>query len=354
MHATVVAVALGVASSPADTVTLSDGSRVIGTVERLGEGKLILKTEFAGTLEIDATIVTSISTDSKVNIGMTTGDRLVGPIRWQPSQKTATINTAMGKVPVQVNDIAAVWPEGAKSPEQLAIEAQVALEKKELEARIGKWSFTLEAGILSKEGNKELVEARGRMELKRKSSIDLLKFYVAGDYGEQNNVRSTAEARGGGYYEYNFTERWFAYTGVEFEYDEFEMLDLRATLTLGGGYYWIREEAQELKTRVGTGYRHESFFSGVTVDDALLDLGLDYRIDIKPWLTFTHATSYQPSVGDFADYRLVFDNALVFPIGDSDMWKFKVGALFEYDNLPAPGVEQLDKTFYGNVVMEIK
>ena len=58
------------ASAPADVVELSDGSRLLGTVERWGDGKLILATQFAGTLEIDASLVVTIQTDQPVNVGI--------------------------------------------------------------------------------------------------------------------------------------------------------------------------------------------------------------------------------------------------------------------------------------------
>ena len=44
--------------------------------------------------------------------------------------------------------------------------------------------------------------------LQKKSSVDLLKFYANGEYSEQNDVRNTAEVKGGGYYEHIIGERW--------------------------------------------------------------------------------------------------------------------------------------------------
>jgi hypothetical protein len=75
-----VLVALAVCAS-ADVVTLTDGSRVLGTVQRLQDGKLIMETQFAGTLEIDASLIETIATDAPVNVGVDTGDRLVGRSR---------------------------------------------------------------------------------------------------------------------------------------------------------------------------------------------------------------------------------------------------------------------------------
>ncbi len=337
-----------------DVVTLSDGSRLLGTVERMEGGKLILATKFAGTLEIDAALVVTVSTDEPVNVGMDTGDRLVGPVVWKPELERAVVETEFGGVPVSVERIAAIWPKDGKSPEVRAMEEQIAEVREEIKAQQARWSATLEAGIVFREGNTDTFTARGRGELVRTSLKDLLKFYVSGEYAEEDDERNAHEIKGGAYYEHLLTQRWFAYGRSDLEYDEFEDLDLRFSTVVGPGYYWIKKPEHELKTRGGVGYLHEAYRDGTTNDAAQLELGLDYRVDITPWLQFTHGTAYYPTFESVRDYRLVSDSALVFPLGESDVWKFKLGAQYEYKALPAEGRERLDQTYYGNVVLELK
>ncbi len=348
----------------ADTVTLSDGSRLLGKIVRMGDGKLILETKFAGTLEIDAGLVASVATDEPVNVGMDTGDRLVGPVKWQPSVKRAVVQTQMGGIPVDVKRIEAIWPQGAKSPETLALEAQVAQAREEAEAARGKWSLSMEAGLLYQEGNNKIFTARGRIEARHKTDHDLLRIYALGHYGEDHRKRNVAEVIGGAYYEYLFTDRLFGYGSVEMEYDEFENLEFRLSTALGAGYYWIKKEHHELKTRGGIGFLHETYlpwededgneFRDDPTNTAQADLGLDYRIDITPWLRFTHSTTYYPTFESVRDYRLVSDTAFIFPIGDSDVWKFKLGALYQYKSIPAHGAERLDQTYYANILLELE
>ena len=54
----------------ADVVVLKEGSRIHGTVERLANGKLLIKTDFAGALEIDAALVETIETDRPLVVGL--------------------------------------------------------------------------------------------------------------------------------------------------------------------------------------------------------------------------------------------------------------------------------------------
>lgn len=343
-----------IVAAQADVVTLTDGSRLLGSVQRLGDGKLLLITKFAGDLEIDAAMIESIATDEPVNVGMASGDRLVGPIQWQPAIERAVVQTEMGGVPVNIDRIEAIWPKDAKSPEVVAMEEQIAKAREEIKAQAGKWSATFEAGLLFKEGNTDLFSVRGRAEARRQSAKDLLKFYVAAVYDEENDERSAHEVKGGAYYEHMFSRHWFAYATMELEYDEFENLDVRLSTAMGPGYYWLKKKDHELKSRAGIGYLHEVYRDGVIKDAAQAEVALDYRIDIAPWMQFTNSTTWYPTFESLRDYRLVSDSALLFPLGTGSMWKLKLGALYEYDSIPNPGFESLDQTYYANIQLDVK
>lgn len=361
---TAATLAILAAPATADVITLSDGSRLLGTVERMDGGKLILATQFAGTLEIDAALVTSISTDEAVNVGVDSGDRLVGSIQWKPGIDRAVIQTEMGGVPVDVKRIEAIWTKDGKSPEALALEEQIAQAQEEAEAARAKWSLTIEAGVIFKEGNTEELTARGRIEARRKSKQDLLRLYLAGDYGENTKVRDTAEVIAGAYYEHLFTKRWFAYGSVEMEYDEFEGIEFRLSTLAGVGYYWIKKPTHELKTRAGIGFLHETYVPEEDDDGnqfrrdprnaAQAEFGYEYSVDLETWLRFVQSTSWYPTLESVRDYRLVSDSGFIFPLGDSVVWKLKLGAAYEYKSLPIGDAHRLDQTYYANILLDLK
>jgi putative salt-induced outer membrane protein YdiY len=330
-----------------DVVTLTDGSRLVGTIQRLGDGKLVLTTKFAGKLEIDADKVVSLATEDKVNVALESGDRLVGPMAAEADDRSV-VQTVIGNLDIKLEDVTAIWPQGAKSPEQISAQ-------KELDEKLGKWSFTAEAGLTAREGNTDRFDAMGRMLLERKSNKDLLQFYLRGQYSEANDERNVAEVIGGILYEHNLTDRLYWYVRNQAEYDEFESIDLRYTLTTGPGYYWIKKENHELKTWAGVGYLHESYRNGdESRDDAQAEVGVAYFVDVTEWMRFTHTTTWFPTFDSLRDYRLVSDTALLMPLGTSDMWKFKIGALYEYDPIPQAGRERLDETYYANILLELK
>jgi len=333
----------------ADVVHLTDGSHIRGAIERLIDQKLAIATEFVGTLEIDVSYVKSIQTDGLVNVKKADGQLLIGKIDWPLKAECGNIRTDSGDETLTINEVVMIWPAGQKSPEELA-------KEKDIKVKQAKWSASIEMGTVVKKGNKEIADARGKVEVRRKSEKNLLRLYASGDYGEENELRSTAEVKGGSYVEHIFNERLFVYASTEAEYDEFENLKLRWTNALGPGYYWIKKDNHELKTRAGIGYQQEEFLDDERTDKTVLDLGLDYRLDITSWLQFTNSTTYYPSLEETRDYRLVSDYALTIPLDISgcDIWKMKFGALYEYNALPSPDFERLDETYYANIVLEIK
>jgi len=342
------------APAAADTVTLADGSRMVGTIQSLTGGKLLLATDYAGTLELDAAQLASIETTQTVNVRLISGDRLVGKIDWSAADACPIVQTEVGPIRISLDKIAAIWLEGGRSPEVAALEEQIAKARAEFEAQQARWAAIFELSLFDTEGNSEVFRVHGKAEAIRKSTKDLLKFFVYAEYSEEDDVRSTNEVRGGAYYEYLFTERLFGYGKFELEYDEFENLDLRVSTTVGVGYYWIKRDTQELKTRAGIGYLHESFMDGTQDDSAQAELGLDYRLDITPWLRFTTENSWYPTFDSLRDYRLVSDNAFLIPLAGSDKWKIKLGALYEYNSFPPAGFERLDQTYSASIVLELK
>ena len=338
------------AASQADVVTTSGGSRIVGKVEKWSSGKVTIVTEFAGTITITAEKVASLQIDTSIAVEFISGDRLVGTVTIGEEAGSAVIQTALGPVAIDIEQITAAWPPDTDSPDVVIAKAAAA---KKREALTPKWTATLEAGAVFTEGNTNTLDGRGRLDVRRKTKDELLSFLVAGEYSERDDARTKNEYRAGMRYEHSIDDRSFWFVRSLLEFDEFENLDLRATTTGGRGYYWYREAKKELKTSLGVGYRHEAFKNGVTTDEAVVDLGLYYRHELAPWSEFKHSSTYSPDMQDFDDYRLEVDTALVLPM-KNEVWKLKLGVRNEYNSRPLPGIDRLDSTYYANVVLELK
>ncbi len=362
----------------AGQVVLDDGSRLVGRVVRIADGKLRIETAFAGELTIDAGHVRAVQTDEPMAVALGSGDRVVGLLTIADDGTQRLTQTAFGDVELPVSQIAMVWPQDQPEPtvQQLAAEHEQEMQAAEAEhqAEVAQiedehaaevqaleeaaaaddeiWTARIELGLLGKTGNTESLTFFGRAEAKRTTEIERLLFYLQGRYSEQNGVRDTNEVMGGSHIEVDLTDRWYIFGRIDLEYDEFENLDLRATATAGPGYFWIREPDEELKTRAGIGYQHESYDDGSSMDQMIAELGVEYRKELAPWLLFVHSTTYYPTFEDIGDYRIVMDNAGEIPLSSDRRWKLKLGVKNEYDAMPVSGVERMDTTYYANFVLD--
>ena len=344
-----VVLTMGAAGARADVVTLKNGSRIVGQVERLEDGKLRITTDFAGELLIDFENVRGISTETPRTVQLDTGERNVGPMQFD--ETTGQAVAAPGDAPdrrIDVDNVQSLWHPEDDSPE-------LAAAKKAAEDARAKWTVQLLAGLNGQSGNSERLSINGRAEANRTTPEDRLKIFAEGRYSKENGVRTANEIIGGSILEVDITDRLFWFAKGTLEHDEFENLKLRANVTGGLGYFLIREDIQDLKVRVGVGYEHESFDDGTTEDSALGELGVDYRRELAPYLLYTFSATYYPKFDDpMSDYRLVVENAGEIPLTDEEDWKLRLGVRNQYDSMPVGDVERLDTYYFANIVWDMK
>ena len=272
----------------ADEVILTDGSRLIGQVQKLHDGKLTLKTELVGDLAVDVARVQGISTETPLTVQMKTGERAIGTLEYTPQSGQRILAEVPGTMALKLHDVAAMWPPDQVSPE--VAELQTRLAKAE-----SPWSLRLEGGVDGQTGNTERVALNGRADVRRTTERERLLLYSQVRFAHENGEDTVREVLGGVNLEADINRKWFGFAKLELEYDKFENLDMRTTASAGVGYFAIREPDQELKFRGGLGYQHESFRDGTSDDQAIAELGMDYRKELAPWLLFKHATTYYPT-----------------------------------------------------------
>ncbi|NLF29602.1 MAG: DUF481 domain-containing protein, partial [Planctomycetes bacterium] len=266
---------------------------------------------------------------------------------YEPDTKVQQVGVdGAATVTASVPMIKALWTPGTDSP-------LVAALRKQIEAEHGDWTAEFETGISGQTGNSEEVNVNARVGLFYKTPRERFKLYARQRYAQDDGERSVNEALGGAGLEVDITGRWFAFGGVELEFDEFEDLDLRTTVTGGLGYFILRREGHQLKTRAGVGYEHESFDDGTSMDDAVAEVGVEYFKQINDRLRFVHGTTWFPTFAAVDDYRLVMENALEIDLNHTRTVKLRAGARNEYDSLPQPGVERLDTFYFLNLGIKL-
>ncbi len=328
----------------ADEVILDNGSRIVGDIQDLIDGKVTLKTDFSEDMTIETGQIKGISTDKPMTVQLNGGDRAVGVLRYSDQEGQRVKSNGVGDVKIDLGGVSGIWAGGKESPEVVAMREALAKNP---------WSIKLHLGIDGQTGNTDRFSINGRMDILRKTEGERLLIFAAGRHTHENNNDTIKEILGGFRLEVDVDDRWFAFGKLGLEFDEFENLDLRTTVSGGFGYFVIKEAKTEFKVRVGVGFKNESFNTGVSDDQAVAELGWDFMREFTRWLLFTHEATIFPSFEDTKDFRLVVENAAEIPINGDQNWKIRIGVRNDYDAMPEPGIERLDTYYFMNVVWRV-
>lgn len=368
----------GARPSAADQVLLSDGSVLMGTVLTLADGNIHLDTAFGGELAVPWEHVTGISTETALVVQLQSGEKVAGVLNATDGQQFVHAAEG-GEVSVILAEVVGIGPEGQEPapPETAPADVEASPAPKDL------WKGRAELGVNGQTGNKDRIDVRGGIDLNRNTDMRRLNLYLKGQYAETNDLRSANEVMGGARLEVDFSKRTYVFAKIDLEYDEFEDLDLRATLTTGMGHFFIEREKLELKGWIGAGYEYEDFdkvegpaipdtanfeaalreairlalvqrFEDIeddeTQSDIVAEAGYAFRWDLKQNFRFKHGLTYYPKVSDsFMEFRIAADTALEFPLGKDPDWTLRTGIRHEYDSSPQEGVDTLDTTYYLNL-----
>ena len=343
----VLAISMLSVTAIADEIILNDGSQIVGQIQTMAAGKVILKTDFVGDLVLKADQIRGMNTDQLMSVELQGGNRAVGHLVYTPENGQQVSAGALGEVEINMDQIATINMADGDSPEVAAIQA-------ELEKSKNPWSSKLFFSIDGQTGNTERVAVGGRAEIHHVKDAQRLLIYAHGRTSRENGTDTVKEVIGGISLEVDIDEQWFGYGRTELEFDKFENLDLRLTVVGGVGHIVFSRPDEEFKVRVGIGFIHEDFDNGNTDDRMVAELGWDYRKEFTPHLLFTHSVTLLPSLEDIDDFRAVMDNAAEVPLSNNENWKLRVGIRNDYDSMPEAGVDRLDTYYYMNIVMESK
>ena len=323
----------------ADKVVCADDSVLNGTVKGVAGGKLKLGTEFAGTLTIAMDKIKSVTTDTEYKVELASGSTLVGSLTQE--QGKTYINTVNGSLDISSDKIKSIYGKDEVSPEVLAIQKN-----------LRKWSYEASFDLNGRTGNSERYSFAGGAKAMLKGPNDSLTFYTRGRRVEDDGNKSADEILGGLDFESKFAKRHSWYVRGEVEQDDIEGLDLRTTVASGYGYYFIQEDNQELRGRVGMLFRHESWKDESLEDNssAGVDLGLYHMYKSEDDWRLTNEITVEPSLEDVNNLRLYHESKIEFPL-KSERMKFALGISNE-DTSPTPDdVKQLDTYYFARLIL---
>lgn len=321
----------------ADDIYLKGGSHIVGTITGIADdGKLLIKTEFAGEIAIPQDAIQGIQTEDEKGIKLESDVVLSGRLVFRDGKQHLVTGDA--EIEVSPNGIAAFGDPAKLSDPSNNVN----------------WSGRAEFGLILEMGNTERLDVDAKVQTTREREMDRLKLSLRAEYTEENDSKTTNEALGEATYEYDIGERLFVFGQTQLEFDEFEDLDLRTVASGGVGLFLIDTERQTLKIRFGLGYQYQRFNDAVVTHDGLVQLSYDYKLDVRGWFQFISEMDFFANATDTRDWRFEAENAIEVPISSAEKWKLRLGLRNEYDNEPQPGVDSLDTTVFSALVYDWK
>lgn len=298
----------------ADKVVLENGDTLSGTVEKVVGGKLTLKTDYAGSIDIQVSKIKKIQTENPVEVHLTSGEVLKGKIETKDDGQVMIGKSAERETTsVELPKIAAVNPPPPKQ-----------------------WSGSLNVGGNIQSGNTDKKAASLAAQLSRKTDRDRFTLRYLFNYGEEDGKMNTRNHYGEGSYNYFFSKQFYAYGAVELLNDKFKDLKLRTIVGPGVGFQVWDDPVKFLNFEAGASYANIDRYEGEDDSRVTARLGAEFRYKIFDFLAFSDKLLVYPS----HDYIFRNEAALTAPIGSR--WALRFANILDYDSNPPEGIKRKD------------
>ena len=307
----------------ADEILLENGDRLTGTVVKVEGGKLTLKTEYAGEIQIPVEKIKKLVTENPAEVHLSSGEVIKGKLK-TVEEGTLAVETSPDRETTTINwkKVAAINPP-PKIPPQ--------------------WKGNVNIGASSQTGNTDRKSASVGAEAARKTDDDRFSLRFLYNYAEDKGDLSARNTYGALKYDYFFTQKFYGYLGVELLNDKFQDLNLRATAGPGVGYQVWDDSVKSLQFEAGVSYVWEDHIDTKDKNWAAARLGADFRYQIFKFLSFTDRLLVYPNLEHGGEYTLRNEAALISPLGSG--WALRLANIWERNSDPAPGIKIDDFTW---------
>lgn len=323
----------------ADRITLKNGDRISGTIVKKDGEKITIRTDSAGTIEIEWAAVAAIEADKKLYVELADGSRVAGTVTTTDSGLRVTGDA--GARIIARDQVAAIRNEEQET------DYQAQLVEQEDDSIFSRWTGSADVGFSLTAGNAKTRSLTFGTKGERVSEDDKISLYAKGIQASNSTTGTsvtTAQAFWfGGRYDRNITDRTFVFGKADFEYDKPQRLNLRAVAGGGFGYRWIESERTKFEVFGGATFNRE-YFEGVdnrSSAEALVGEDLKFRITNSTILE--QKLEVYPSLSRAGTVRARLDASLVTSLNSWLGWHVSVGDRFNSD--PVPGKVQNDLLF---------
>lgn len=306
-----------------DTVTLLNGDRLTGDVMSLERGRLEIKTDDAGTIDIEWDKVASVTAARGFETTTADGGRLLGSLSTDGGARALRVLTDEGAVSLAMADVTRLTPIGASFWRKLdgSIDAG--------------FNYTQSSGIAQATLNTSTIFRKPASSFRLAASATV----TAQDDEQGRDDRAAVELehvryRGRG---------WFMSAAARFDSNQSLGLELRSQLSGVVGQRVVNTNHGQLELGAGLVLNDERAVEAPPTQNVEGVLGLKtsyYRYD-RPRTQLDFNFQYYPSLSNWGRNRLQLDSA-----AKREVWKDFFLALNLYDSFdsapPQPGAARND------------
>jgi len=318
----------------ADQITLRNGDRLTGKIVKSDGGKLVIKTDLVGDVNVDLSAVTNITTDQPLYVTLADGRTVSGVMT--VSETKAELRPANSNVITMERSAITVIRNEAE---------HLAYERSFSPGLLEGWTGGADIGLALTSGNSDVTNFALGLGMTRTTHTDKTSIYAASVYSRDStsgDSKTTANTvRGGFRYDRDINRRWFGYVFTDLEHNGLQDLTLRLVPGGGIGYHAIRNERTQLDLLGGLAWNRE-FFKGDLNDrsSAEAQVGQTLVHQFSSRVALKEQLFIFPNLSNGGEYRVNFDSTLVTDITRRIGWQLTLSD--RYLSNPPLGFEKND------------
>jgi len=328
-----VALALLSAIAGADQVVLKSGDRLTGSIVKLDDNKLTLKTDFADAVAIKWDAISKVAAEKPFYVQTSDQQKLsVSSLSRQDSE--IIVDTSDHReLRLPVTNLAALRSESEQQVYEKSLHPGL------MEGWVGGANF----GLALARGNSATTNLAIGANMDRKTRVDKISLYETSVYNK-DDITDTVSAntiRGGIRYERNITKKVFGYVSGDFESNDLQKLDIRSIIGGGLGYHLTAKPRTTFDVLGGPAWTHEKYGTGLSNNYAAFSIGEEWTQKLTERTSFNEKAYILPYLsGSTGDYRFAFDGGFTTKI--SRIFAWQITASDRYVSNPLPGTKAND------------
>ncbi len=316
----------------ADEIKMKNGDRLSGSVVRLDNKELTLKTEYAGDLKINREMVVGIETAEPVNILLKDGQSIIGKLKSVEDRFEMATETA-GVVSAKQADVILFRSKGDQD------NYLKELDRIRNPRLVDLWTGSVDLGYAQARGNASTSTISSAAKVLRTTSRDSINAYFfslsSSNSTTGSNVQTANSIRGGVKYDVNISPKYYAFFSTDLEFDEFQGLDLRFVPAGGLGYHFVKKPSTVWDFFAGGSMNREFFNTGLKRTSGEVLFGNELSHKFSGIFTLSEKIVFFNNVTETGNYRVNADVALATALRKWLSWQ--IAASNRYLSNPLAG-----------------